>query len=119
METCYLPFYAATGGVHHEARVSILLETLLRGLAMEVGLQSSDDRGRGLADAVQTGVDARNERVERERQRRRKGLKGVSRMANTSEEEFEEGRRWLVGSGKRMRAIIRLCVNEGPTMSRE
>ncbi|KAI9813605.1 MAG: hypothetical protein M1827_003675 [Pycnora praestabilis] len=97
LERCYLPFPATTANVADNAKVSILVEALLRLLALHGGLEYTA----GLQDAIETGI--------RERERKAKGdgrRKGLSR-----EEEAEKV--WLRGSAGRLRVMAAFLKEEG------
>ncbi|EFE33423.1 uncharacterized protein ARB_07783 [Trichophyton benhamiae CBS 112371] len=87
LERCFLPFTAKTNSVIDNARVSILLESLIRLLAIS-GLIFSRPR---LSDAVAKGIEARS----------KKARIDVKRGQNKKlTEEF--GWVWLIESGDRM-----------------
>ncbi len=93
----YLPFAAASTSAEEQAKVSLLLEALLR---RSLPLLKVEDKEMVL-EAVEVGSDKR-QRIARERMSRRK--------KKSSEEEMgeREAWKWLCESGGRMRVVVEL-----------
>ena len=90
-ERCYLPFTAHTQSVGDNARVSLLIETLLRLLDRHVGLEWRES----LVEATERGIEAREMKAKREgRKVKRNGQAGGERM-------------WLTASAERIRGVVK------------
>lgn len=91
LEQCYLPFAASAFTTIENAKVSILVESLLRMLWRLGGCEYTSS----LQAAVEKGILARENRVRGDRRR-----KDVGSRNN------EEGLLWLKASGQRMRSQL-------------
>ncbi|KAM5467932.1 hypothetical protein MauCBS54593_005214 [Microsporum audouinii] len=99
LERCFLPFIAKTQSVIDNARVSILLESLIRLLAAN-GLIFARPR---LTDAVAKGIEARS----------KKARNDIKRGQNKKlTEEF--GLVWLIESGDRMVYFVNSLIPKEP-----
>ncbi|EEP80316.1 predicted protein [Uncinocarpus reesii 1704] len=99
LEADFLPYAASTSSVIDNARVSILLESVLRSLSAEGLLHVRPS----LKEAVEEGILARGERAQTDTK------KGQSKM---KAEEF--GWTWLIESGERLMHLV-LREEEAPT----
>ncbi|KAL9112244.1 MAG: hypothetical protein Q9227_003362 [Pyrenula ochraceoflavens] len=93
LENWYLPWAAAGAGVVENAKVSLLVESLLRNCARERGLMWSEL----LRGAVEDGIDSRIEKVEENKGRKGNAAKG---------EDLEYAWAVLCESGERMRDLV-------------
>jgi len=94
LERYFLPFAANTASVADNAKVSLLLESLLRLVLRYIGVKVTG----GLERAVRVGIEAREKKSGQDRRKKGVGKKG------------DEGdRAWLVGSGERLIALVEVC----------
>lgn len=93
LEESYLPFAANTGSIADNAKVSLCVETLLRLLSLHLGLAWTPT----LQDAVEKGIDARENKAKRSGRKAARGTGG------------ENEREWLVGSANRIRSVIQMA----------
>lgn len=94
LERYFLPYAANTAGVADNAKVSLLLESLLRLVLRYIGVKVTE----GLERAVRVGIEAREKKSGQDRRKKGVGKKG------------DEGdRAWLVGSGERLMALLEVC----------
>lgn len=94
LERYFLPYAANTASVADNAKVSLLLESLLRLVLGYIGVRVTD----GLERAVRVGIEARE----------KKGCGDHRKKAGARVGE-EEDRAWLIGSGERLRALLEVC----------
>lgn len=94
LERYFLPYAANTASVADNAKVSLLLESLLRLVLGYIGVRVTD----GLERAVRVGIEARE----------KKGCGDHRKRAGARVAE-EKDRAWLVGSGERLRALLEVC----------
>ncbi|KAH0556322.1 hypothetical protein GP486_005749 [Trichoglossum hirsutum] len=92
LETCYLPFPANTHSVLDNAKVSLLVESLLRLQAVHAGLVFTSELG----NAVEIGVQAREVKA--------KG--GVRKKRDNLLREEEESWVYLQASSQRMKELV-------------
>ncbi|KAI9699761.1 MAG: hypothetical protein M1836_002796 [Candelina mexicana] len=95
LEKCYLPYAANTKRAEDNAKVSLLVEGLLR-LSMKHGILIGTA---GLREAVDEGIRAREGKVRDDGRRSRGGEKGGEEMS------------WLKASAGRMRALVGMIEN--------
>ena len=93
LEESYLPFAANTGSVADNAKVSLCVETLLRLLNLHLGLAWTPR----LQEAMEEGIDARENKAKTGGRRRAKATGG------------ENEREWLVGSANRIRSVVQMA----------
>ncbi|KAL8732179.1 MAG: hypothetical protein Q9166_002926 [cf. Caloplaca sp. 2 TL-2023] len=98
LERCYLPYTANTGSISDNAKFSLCVETLLRLLQRHCGI---DLRTGTLQEAVDKGIEAREQKAKKAGKGRGKG-KG----------DGEEERMWLRSSAGRMRGLVNLVSNQ-------
>ncbi|KAI9883180.1 MAG: hypothetical protein M1823_005055 [Watsoniomyces obsoletus] len=123
MEEYLLPFPAKTTSLTDNAKVSLLLEKVLRYVFVEHPNRSrsrsrgESGSGRGmewistLSKAVEVGIAAREEKSRRDARRRKGGkIDGTAAagggVEGPGELGMDEAGRWLRGSGERLRVII-------------
>ncbi|KAI9671965.1 MAG: hypothetical protein M1817_002304 [Caeruleum heppii] len=115
LEQWYLPYASNLASPVANAKVSLLVETLLRLLGLHVGLDTSTQ---SLREAVEMGIRARHEKVTaglskgrgRAGRGRGRGM-AASRGGRVSHgtggnQEEEEAMRFLKASGERMRILV-------------
>lgn len=90
----FAPFAANVGSVGENARVGICVEGLLRLLVLE-GVLAGDEVRKGVGEAVEEGIKAREE-------------KGSADGRRKSSGKGEEGWRCLVEGGERMRCLLEM-----------
>lgn len=93
LEESYLPFAANTGSIADNAKVSLCVETLLRLMNLHLGLAWTPR----LQDAMEEGIDARENKAKKSGRKRSRGTGG------------ENEREWLVGSANRIRSVIQMA----------
>ena len=90
LERCFLPFSANTSSVEDNAKVSLLIETLFRLLAIHGGIECTEE----LVAAVEKGIKARE-----------KKCTGTRRKKSGSSKD-DEDMYWLNASAERMRLLL-------------
>ena len=98
LATAYLPYAANSIGVADNARVSLVLEALLRGLWTPDGAGIGAEGIRELREAIEMGIEKRRIKAAGKGKRRR-GTDG-------GEEREREEREWLEFSGERMLVVL-------------
>lgn len=101
LEKCYLPFAANTTSLVDNAKVSLLVEALLRLYAHDAGLPL--DVTPALRRAVDQGIQAREAKATRDRRKKPGG-----RM----DEEETSAKAYLKGSAARLRSLLEACQKE-------
>ncbi|KIV95489.1 hypothetical protein PV10_03141 [Exophiala mesophila] len=99
LETEYLPFAAAKNSVDANARVSILLEGLIRRM-VQMGIIHVGAVPRGLTVAVDEGVQRRAARVGKDKEKDKDAKGGKPGPA-------DEAWSWLTESGMRLKMMVR------------
>ncbi|KAI9849827.1 MAG: hypothetical protein M1837_000041 [Sclerophora amabilis] len=92
LQTCFLPYPANTNNATDNAKVSLLVEALLRLLAHHIGLDGTPE----LKEAVERGIAAREAKTAKPDRRSRGGSKG----------DAEKARFWMGMSAIRLRAVV-------------
>ncbi|KAI9780646.1 MAG: hypothetical protein M1839_006587 [Geoglossum umbratile] len=92
LETCYLPFPANTHSIADNAKVSLLVESLIRLLGVHAGLVYSE----ALETAVKTGIQARETKARANARKKRDLLI----------QEEEENWVYLRASSRRLRELV-------------
>jgi hypothetical protein len=94
LTTTYLPFPATTTALADNTKVSLLLESVLRRLALSDALTSAPE----LAEAIDEGVRRRAEKVQ--------SGGGRAGSKKGAADDWENGFAWLVESGERMGWVV-------------
>ena len=95
LEKCCLPWSANTTSIDDNVKVSLCIETLLRLIDNVVGIRWS----KTLVDAVEKGIDARNEKAKKEGKR-----KGEAGGGGSEDTKF-----WLRASAERIRGVVHMA----------
>jgi hypothetical protein len=93
LEKCFLPFAANTSSTDDNAKVSILVERMLRLSLKNFRVYHTPD----LDTAIETGILARENKCKNDKRRR-------DNSARKKEEEND--RMWLIASGERLRSML-------------
>ena len=101
LEKCYLPWPANTISIADNIKVSLCVETLFRLFDNMVGIKWS----KGLVDAVEKGIEARDGKARKEG--KRKGETGGGGI--------ESDRHWLNASAERMRGVVYMAETANET----
>ncbi|KAL8873804.1 MAG: hypothetical protein Q9174_000790 [Haloplaca sp. 1 TL-2023] len=102
LEDCYLPYPANTGSISDNAKVSLCVETLVRLLQKHCGLYWSES----LSDAVEKGVDARQQKA-----------KNAGKGRGRGKTDAEGQRMWLRGSEARIKGLVELVKMQQEAMA--
>lgn len=103
LERYYLPYPACTSNITDNAKVSLLIEALLRLLAQDNKLKRTNT----LREANEEGINARERKTTEKSDGKRK-MGGSAR-----EEEEQVARAWLRGSSERLRGLIDAVMMTG------
>ncbi|KZF18980.1 hypothetical protein L228DRAFT_286213 [Xylona heveae TC161] len=144
LERHFLPFAASSAGPADNAKVSLMLECLMRLLAMHVGLSrsptlgsSSQEPNEGSVDksqdedpsqgtlrrAVEQGIAAREEKAAKPEGRKRKKVAGSTSRASPDKVDIkEEDARdpdwtWLRTSSERLRVLVDVAETDSDHMA--
>ncbi|KAI9881584.1 MAG: hypothetical protein M1830_000148 [Pleopsidium flavum] len=96
LEQNFLPYTANTSNMADNAKVSLLVETLLKLLDKHIGLNPTTS----LSHAVRAGITAREKKVNGDRKKK-----------GSTKKEEEADRVWLNGSANRMRALLEMFTD--------
>ena len=98
LERCYLPFPANTNSMIHNTKVSLCVETLLRLLDRQFGLEWTSE----LHQLTETGINSRIAKAKPTKAKNKRAKKGI-------DENDDCDRTWLISSSERIRMVVEMA----------
>lgn len=98
LERYFLPYAATSSSVVDNAKVSLLLESMLLLVYRHIGLEPRESLGA----AIEEGIRARNTRAD---------VEGRKKMTSRGRQETE-AKAWLTLSGQRMMALLEMVESD-------